>query len=159
AWVEEQTKNKIKELLKPGILNADTRLVLTNAIYFKAAWMRPFQEKATVKGDFHVTADKKVTVPLMRGSQRTNYFKGDGLEALELPYESHDLSMVVLLPGKDTGRAALEKRLTADNLQKWLARLRDHLVDVTLPKFKVTAEFLLKDALSRLGMPDAFVPT
>jgi serine protease inhibitor len=159
AWVGKETRDKIKELLKPGILTVDTRLVLTNAIYFKSAWMRPFQEKATVKGDFHVTADKKVTVPLMRGSQRTNYFKGDGFEALELPYESHDLSMVVLLPAKETGLAALEKRLTADNLQKWLAKLRDHLVDVTLPKFKVTAEFLLKDALSRLGMPDAFSPT
>jgi serpin B len=155
AWVEKQTQDKIKELIQPGILNVDTRLVLTNAIYFKAAWMRPFAEKSTVKGDFHVSADKKVTVPLMRGGVRTNYFKGDGFEALDLPYESHDLSMVIFLPGQG-GLAEFEKRLTPANLQGWLGKLRDHRVDVTLPKFKVTAEFMLKDTLSRLGMPLAF---
>jgi serpin B len=158
AWALEQTKNKIKELLQPGILTVDTRLVLTNAIYFKAAWAEPFPEKSTVKGDFHVSADKKVTVPLMRGSNRTNYFKGDGFEALELPYEQHDLSMLIFLPARVGGLAEFEKRLTADNLRAWQAKLRDHEVDVTLPKFKITAEFLLKDALSALGMPLAFDP-
>src|SRR5262249_1942345 len=130
----------------------------TNAIYFKAAWLRPFQEKSTVKGDFHVSADKKVMVLLMRGSNRTKYFKGDGFEALELPYEQFDLSMLVLLPAKAGGLAEFGKRLPADNLRTWQGQMRDHIVDVTLPKFKITAEFLLKDALSRLGMPLAFDP-
>src|SRR5262249_50008486 len=139
AWVEKQTHDKIKELIKPGILNVDTRLVLTNAIYFKAAWLRPFSEKSTAKGDFHISADKKVTVPLMHGGVRTSYLKGGGFEALDLPYENHDLSMIVLLPGKG-GLADFEKRLTAANLQGWLGKMRDHVVTVTLPKFKVTAE-------------------
>ncbi len=156
AWVEVQTRDKIKELLKPGLLTEDTRLVLTNAIYFKAAWLHSFNVKSTIKGDFHVSADKKVTVPLMRGSNRTNYFKGDGFEALELPYEQHDLSMLVFLPAKGTELAEFEKRLTAVNLKAWQGKMRDHMVDVTLPKFKVTAEFMLKDVLTRLGMPLAF---
>jgi serpin B len=157
AWVEEQTRDKIKELIKPGILTAKTRLVLTNAIYFKAAWMHPFLERRTVKGDFHVGADKKVTVPLMHGGVRTGYFKGDDFEGLNLPYESNDLAMIVLLP-KAGGLADLEKRLTAANIQGWLSKLRSHRVTVTLPKFKVTAQFMLKDTLSRMGMPLAFDP-
>src|SRR5262245_31491552 len=87
AWVEQQTNDKIKELLNPGVLTVDTRLVLTNAIYFKAAWMHPFRAKATTPGAFHLADGKQVKVPMMRGSVRTNYLKGDTFEALELPYE------------------------------------------------------------------------
>jgi serpin B len=160
AWVEEQTKDKIKELIKPDILTEDTRLVLTNAIYFKAAWRHPFSPKQTTDGDFTVADGKKVKAKLMRGPHRTNYFKGEGFEALELPYEAHDLSMVVLLPDKADGLPAFEKRLTAANLTQWLGKLSDyasdHQVDVTLPKFKLTSEFMLKDVLSKMGMPIAF---
>ncbi|HYT88443.1 MAG TPA: serpin family protein [Gemmataceae bacterium] len=156
AWVEKQTKNKIKDLLQPGVLDDYTRLVLTNAIYFKAAWMHPFDPKRTVKGDFHVTADKKVTVPLMRGKHRTNYTNTGTIEALELPYEQYDLSMIVLLPKKGNSLADLEKDLTEANVAAWVRKLSDHEVDITLPKFTVTAEFSLKHALSRLGMPIAF---
>jgi serpin B len=155
AWVEEQTRNKIKELIKPGILTVDTRLVLTNAISFKAAWLQPFSKKSTATGDFHVSADKKVKVPLMHGGVRTSYFKGDGFEALNLPYESNYLSMVIFLP-KAGGLADFEKRLTAANVRGWLRKLSPHKVAVTLPKFKVTAEFMLNDVLSRMGMPLAF---
>jgi serpin B len=154
AWVEEQTQNKIKELLRPGVLTVDTRLVLTNAVYFKAAWMRPFSPKQTRKGDFHVSADKKVTVPLMHDSPRTNYADAGTVELLELPYEGHDLSMIVLLP--KAALPPLEKQLTEANLSAWLRKLDGYRVEVTLPRFKVTAEFMLRDALSRLGMPLAF---
>jgi serine protease inhibitor len=158
AWVEGQTRDKIKDLLKPGILDADTRLVLTNAIYFKSAWNFPFRERATVKGDFHVTPEKKVTVPLMRGGYRTTYAKGKGFEVLQLPYENGDLSMVIFLPSKAGGLSAFEKRLTAENLETWTGEMSVHQVDVTLPRFKITAEFQLNDVLARLGMPDAFDP-
>ena len=156
AWVEEQTKDKIKEIIKPDILTEDTRLVLTNAIYFKAAWRRPFLPKKTTDGDFTVADGKKVKAKLMRSPNRTNYFKGEGFEALELLYEDRDLSMIVLLPNKADALPAFEKRLTAANLSQWLARLSDHNVDVTLPKFKLTSEFMLKDVLSNMGMPLSF---
>jgi serpin B len=158
AWVEQQTSDKIKELIRPGLLTADTRLVLTNAIYFKAAWMYPFSPKQTQDGDFTLADGKKVQTKLMRGHNRTNYFKGDTFEALELPYEEHDLSMIVLLPNKPDGLPAFEKTLTAANLTRWLGKLSDHLVDVALPKFKLTSEFMLKDVLSKMGMPIAFTP-
>ena len=83
-----------------------------------------------------------------------NYFEGEGFEALELPYEGHDLSMVVLLPKKADGLPAFEKALTAANLTAWLGKLSDHKVDVTLPKFKMTSEFRLKDVLVEDGHAD-----
>src|SRR6266545_2397633 len=92
----------------------------------------------------------------MRDSHRTRYADADTVELLELHYEQHDLSMIVLLPKKVGGLAELEKQLTEANLAAWLPKLSEHIVDVTLPKFTVTAEFMLKDALSRLGMPIAF---
>lgn len=156
GWVEDQTNKKIKELIKRGILNVDTRLVLSNAIYFKAAWMRPFSPKATKPGDFTTSAGKKVAVPTMHASLRTNYFADGAVLGLELPYENHELSMIILMPKKADGLADLEKRLTAIQLKTWLNKLRDHLVQITLPKFKVTAEFHLNSVLKQLGMKDAF---
>jgi serpin B len=156
GWVEEQTQDRIKELIQRGMLTADTRLVLTNAIYFKAAWMRPFDLKQTKEGDFTRADGKKVQAKLMHGNHRTNYYKGDTFAALELPYEEHDLSMIVLLPNAADGLPAFEKRLTAANLTQWLGKLSDRRVDVTLPKFKLTSEFLLEKVLSKMGMPIAF---
>jgi serpin B len=156
-WVEEQTKDKIKELLKPGILKEDTRLVLTNAIYFKSAWQHDFNEKATQKGDFLLGGDKKIAdVPFMHQVQDFGLFEEDGLQVLELPYEHHQLSMVIILPNKAGAPADLEKALTAENLAKWRAKQTPHQVDLTLPKFKVTAEFKLKPTLSDMGMGVAF---
>ena len=132
------------------------RLVLTNAIYFKAAWMRPFSPEQTKDGDFTLADGTKVKAKLMRGTNRTRYFKGEGFEALELPYENYNLSMIVLLPKKADGLPAFEKRLTAANLTEWLGKLTDRIVDVTLPKFKLTSEFTLNDVLSQMGMPIAF---
>lgn len=156
AWVEKQTQDKIKELLKPGILDNLTRLVLTNAIYFKAAWSDPFDSKNTKPGDFLVGGVKKVKTPMMRQSQRTQFMDGGTFTALEMPYEEYELSMIVFLPKKADGLAAFEKTLTAGNLAKWQAKLSDHQVDIRLPKFKTTAEFRLDKVLHEMGMRDAF---
>jgi serpin B len=156
AWVEKQTKNKVKELFKPRVLDRLTRLVLANAIYFKGSWQSAFPKKSTVKGDFLLTASKKVRVPLMHQEQELKYHDGGTFQMLELPYKDRELAMVVLLPRKTDGLAELEKSLTADRLAAGLARLKTHQVAVTLPSFQVTAEFALKSTLAALGMPDAF---
>jgi serpin B len=155
-WVEGQTQNKIKELLQPGIriLNPNTRLVLTNAIYFKAAWARPFPERNTRDETFFADG-KSATVKMMHGGVRTKYARFGDLQVLELPYEANELSMLAFLPRKG-GLAAFEKTLTPGNLAKWQAKLSDHQVDVKLPKFEVMSEFRLDDALKALGMKRAF---
>ena len=156
AWVERQTREKIKDLLKPGILTPLTRLVLTNAIYFKGDWAKQFKKEATREAPFQVTPGKSVKVPTMNQTEKFGYMETPDLQALSLPYEGEALSMVVFLPKKADGLAAFEKSLTAENLAKWLPRLRTRRVAVSLPRFKVTAEFGLKPTLEAMGMKDAF---
>jgi serpin B len=158
TWVEKQTKDKIKELFKPGVLSGRTRLVLSNAIYFKGSWQSAFPKKNTKKGDFLVRANTKVRVPLMHQEQKFHYHDGGTFQILELPYKDRELAMVVLLPKKTDGLAELQKSLTQDRLAAGLGRLSTHRVQVTLPPFKVTAEFALSETLAALGMVDAFDP-
>jgi serpin B len=156
-WVEEQTKDKIKDLLKTGTIDSNTRLVLTNAIYFKAAWLKPFFDKATKEDDFLIGEGKKVgKVPLMHTIEDCQYAEGDDFQLLELPYEDYQLSLIVLLPKKVDGLTDLEKKITVDSLEKWRSKAKEHQVTITMPKFKTTAEFELSETLKKMGMPLAF---
>jgi serpin B len=156
TWVERQTKDKIKDLIPPGAVDALTRLVLTNAVYFKGDWLSPFMKPLTQEEEFKVSADRHITVPLMHQTEFCKYFEGDDFQALELPYVREKLSLVVLLPKKVDGLAEFAQSLTAENLSKWLPQLQRREVQVTLPKFKVTAQFTLNEVLSRMGMTLAF---
>lgn len=155
-WVEEYTNNKIKDLFEPGVLKPATRLVLTNAIYFKGTWLKQFDKRATQDAEFRISADKTVTVPMMSmHDEDFNYFEDDKLQILEMPYEGKDLSMVVLLP-KDNDLKALESALSADKLSEWNQNLRETALDVYIPKFTFETKYSLSDALSAMGMPLAF---
>lgn len=159
AWVERKTNDKIRELLKPGVVNALTRLVLVNAIYFKGDWTHPFDKKATQESQFWVTSGQSVEVPMMHQESTLNYLENDTLQVLELTYgQDKELSMIVLLPKKRDGLAELERLLTQENLKRWLNDLQAQKVRVYLPKFQITAEFNLKDTLTALGMTAAFNP-
>jgi len=156
-WVEDKTNEKIKDLIPEGALDAMTRLVLTNAIYFKGDWALKFDPAATKDTPFHISADKTVTAPLMYQKEKFKYGQMDALQILELPYKGDDLSMLVLLPKAKDGLANMEKELTADNLTKWQKQMRKQEVEVFLPKFKMTSEFGLSDTLAKMGMTDAFI--
>ena len=158
AWVEKETQDKIKDLLQPGVLSVDTRLVLTNAIYFKGFWAAKFKKEHTREEPFKTSADATVKAPLMHHTGDFPYLDGGDFQALELPYKGKDVSMVVLLPKKVGGLAALEAKLTEENLAGWLSKLRKQEVQVALPKFKMTKEFSLNDVLKAMGMRKAFVP-
>jgi len=156
TWVEKQTEGKIKNLIKPEILNRLTRLVLTNAIYFKGNWARQFEKGYTKDSLFWIAPDKKLEVPMMYQSRELKYTEGDTFQALELPYVDNELSMVVLLPKKIDGLAELEGLLTASNLKEWFGNLRQQEVRVYLPRFRMTSEFRLDEVLQSMGMTDAF---
>ena len=156
SWVEEQTQDKIKDLLKPGTLDPATLLVLTNAIYFKGTWQSQFDAAATADAPFTISPSRQVQVPMMHQKGNFRIGGGDGVQVLELPYSGRDLSMVVLLPSEPDGLAALEASLTADNLARWLAGLREREVRVDLPRFKMTSEFDLTKTLEAMGMTEAF---
>jgi serpin B len=156
AWVEEQTKEKIKDLIPPGALDALTRLVLTNAIYFKGDWVLPFKKEETKDEVFTVSAAQQVTVPMMQQTAFFKYLDGEGFQALELPYVGDTLSMVVFLPKKLDGLAEFEQSLSVEKLTSWLSELESREVVVALPKFTMTVEFALKEVLSAMGMWLAF---
>jgi serine protease inhibitor len=156
-WVEQKTQDKIKDLLQPGALRSDTRLVLTNAIYFKGDWETQFDKAQTKNEDFHLSPAQTTTAPLMHREGRFSYFDGGTFQVLEIPYKSKELSMIVFLPKDPGGVPALEQSLTDSNLQQWLGQLGSvSKVIVTMPKFKMTQQFELGSTLSAMGMPQAF---
>jgi len=156
AWVEDKTRDKIKELLKPPHLTPLTRLVLTNAIYFKGNWMSQFKKERTKDAPFSVSPASKVAVPTMRQTEKFGYAEAEGLQVLELPYVGDELSMVILLPRKTDDLAEIEATLGAGRLKAWLSRLGKRKVQMFLPRFKIEFGLDLKRALKSMGMPLAF---
>jgi serpin B len=157
-WIAKKTQDKIQDLLHPGDVGSQTRLVLTNAIYFKGSWADPFSKGLTRDEPFHTSATASAPVPTMHRQAKFRYFEGDGLKALELPYGPGDLAMDVLLPDAVDGLPALEARLAPDALDRWLGGLGEREVVVALPKFTMTSRFELGEILKTMGMPRAFTP-
>jgi serpin B len=156
AWVEEQTRGKIQDLLKPQHVDRLTRLILTNAIYFKALWNTPFSPANTRPEEFHESSGAKVRVDMMHRTDRFGYLDEGTFQALELPYKGNTLAMVIFLPKALDGLARFESSLTSAKLERWLFTLVSRKVEVSIPKFKLKEEFELKRTLSELGMPSAF---
>jgi serpin B len=157
-WVEKATRDKIKDLIPPGVLNELTRLVLTNAVYFKSDWADTFPEHATKAGPFQLGDGKTASAPLMTQWTHIGYMETEDFQLADLPYKANVLSMTVLLPRKADGLKALEEKLSAKTLAEWLGKAKVTHVDLTLPRFKFTSQFGLKGPLSQLGMVDAFEP-
>ena len=155
-WVDDKTKDKIKELIKPGMLDSMTRLVLTNAIYFKGKWAAQFKPERTQDAPFALLNGNKVNVSMMNQTGQFGYMETNAIQVLEMPYVNNDLSMVILLPKKLDGINELEKDLTNDNLAGWIANQHKREVQVFFPRFKMTSEFELANILGAMGMPDAF---
>jgi len=154
-WVSDQTEEKIKDLIPETLIDAATRLVLTNAIYFNAAWQNPFQEGMTHDGPFTSLDGSEVTVPMMAQTESFRYFQGAGYQALELPYDGQELSMVILLP--DAGSfSAYEESLDDEQVEKTIRQMEGRQVALTMPRFEFESSLSLADTLTAMGMPDAF---
>ncbi|HEX3450529.1 MAG TPA: serpin family protein [Isosphaeraceae bacterium] len=158
TWVEERTKGKIRDLLKSSHIDPTTILVLTNAIYFNARWATPFSQDKTAQEFFHASVTDVAPVAMMKHSGRFRYFDEGTFQALELPYKGDTLSLVIFLPKANDGLGRLEASLSAARIGNWLTKLSSHRVDISLPKFKMTSECELSDALSEMGMSVAFKP-
>jgi serpin B len=158
-WVAGQTRDRIKDLLSIGDVSTQTRLVLTNAVYFKGTWAKLFPTADTHERPFTLADGKQLLVPQMTQTGQFPYYENSSLQMLALPYRGNELAMVVLLPKKGNRLDELENKLTADKLAGWLAGLRDHEVGVYLPKFKLESTYKLADTLGDMGMPLAFQPS
>ncbi len=154
-WVSDQTEGRIEDLIPPGVIDSLTRLVLTNAIYFNAAWAEPFEERQTADGSFYLLDGSEVTVRMMHHTASYGYAEGEGYRAIELSYDGHELSMVILLPAEGEFEA-FEDTLDADRADAILSDLTYGEVALTMPKFEVESDFSLVDALAEMGMPIVF---
>ena len=154
--IATQTEGKISGLLPSGTITALTRLVLASAVYLKAAWTDPFPERATADAPFYPDGRDQpaLTVPMMHGTASRAYLRGDGYQAVLLPYRDINLAMAVLLP--DGPLAALRPKVAAAGLGGLLAGAARHRVTLSLPRFRLEAAFDLIPALRRLGVVAAF---
>ena len=154
--IASQTEGKISGLLPSGTITALTRLVLASAVYLKAAWTEPFPGRATADAPFYPDGRDQpaLTVPMMHGTASRAYLRGDGYQAVLLPYRDINLAMAVLLP--DGPLAALRPKLAAAGLGGLLAGAARHQVTLSLPRFRLEAAFNLIPALRRLGVAAAF---
>jgi serpin B len=154
SWVAEQTRGWIKAL--PLEVDSETKMVLASAIYFKGAWLRPFDPRQTREGPFHLARGKTIQVPMMRKHGFFLSCQDRDAQVLELPFAGKRLAMVIVLPRRPDGLAALEKNLEPERIQRWLGRLKKTEVEVVLPRFKAQCTLELKGPLASLGMRDAF---
>ena len=149
-WVEKKTEGRIEDLIPEGMLNASIRLVLANAIYFKGNWARQFDAERTHPAPFKLSDGGSVEVQMMSQTASFRIARAEKFQALELPYEGADLSMLILLPNPGEGLPSLGTNTLAT------LDFRKRETIVKLPRFKVESSFQLGDTLAALGMPLAF---
>jgi len=158
TWVADHTNQKIKDLIPRGIIGDATRLVLTNAIYFKGTWVVQFDKNETREEDFRTSTGDIVKVPMMRlvdRDARFKYAETDEVQVLELPYEGDDLAMFMVLP-KEHDLSDIEESIDPAALSAWQDMLREQKVDIYIPKFKFTTKYFMVKTLSAMGMPTPF---
>jgi len=157
-WVENQTNNKIQNLIPAGVIKTMTKLVLTNAVYFKGEWVKQFNKNDTKEENFRTSNSGTVKAQMM---QRTddeaifNYAENSNLQMLEMPYSGDELSILFLLP-KNDNLTKLEVILSTKNISDWKNDLEKQRVKVYIPKFKFETKYFMADDLKAIGMPLAF---
>lgn len=156
-WVSDQTEGRIEDLIPAGLITGMTRLVLTNAVYFNAAWDMPFPEDATADGTFHRLDGTEVNASMMTKPQELGYVVTEDYFAVELPYDGHELSMVIIVPAAGEF-AGFEADLDAATVASIVAALEVTNLELTMPGFRFESRYMLRDVLIDMGMVDAFLP-
>ncbi|XP_032905314.1 leukocyte elastase inhibitor-like isoform X3 [Amblyraja radiata] len=160
SWTEEQTAGKIQNVLEKDIVGSDTRLVLVNAIYFKAKWKDTFKKEDSFTGQFKLNQSITKELEMMQQTGSFLYFHNRefAFKIIELPYVQDELSMIILLPDDNNGLETLQRSFTLNRLRNWTnpKNMSWTSVQVTLPKFKLEEKYDLSSILPNLGMVDAF---
>ncbi|MBN1451751.1 MAG: serpin family protein [Anaerolineales bacterium] len=157
-WVSDRAQGKIEDLIPQGALDAMTRMVLVNAIYFKADWQTQFDPNSTVEAPFYLSGGSRVQVDMMMGGMHSLlYTSGDGYQAVELPYADGTAVMDIIVPDEGTFQA-FESKMDIQLLDGILSAMQPTSVELGLPKFTYTSQFNLSDSLAAMGMDTAFDP-
>lgn len=158
SWVEDKTNHKIKELIKSTMLDSLTRLVLVNAVYFKGNWAKKFSPASTEKKPFYLLSGEEISVDMMFQKDKFKYNEDSVLNCkiLEMPYEGHELSMVIFLPNERNGITQLQEKLVDADLTDILQQMSQNTVIVELPKFTIESTIPMSDALKEMGAANMF---
>lgn len=155
-WVAEKTNDIIDELFKKDTISNDTKLVITNAIYFKGDWEDQFDKKETKERDFHIKNNETVQVSMMQKTDSEyRYYEDDTVQVIEMPYKGEEVLMTVILP-RERNLSAVEKNITSEKIEAWRSKAYKQEVDVYFPKFELETEYSLKNYLEALGMTRSF---
>lgn len=159
-WISQQTQGKIADLLSPNDVSDQTRLVLTNAVYFQGKWTSPFDPKSTQDWPFHSTPDTSTPVKMLHQTMTVPYYENELIQSVALPFSGlasggGSLAFVVLIPKSADNFTAMFNELP-NQFDEWLSSLSPTEVDLKLPKFTMNCRYSLNDALQQLGMEDAF---
>lgn len=157
-WVNSKTEEKIEKLLEPGSTGANTRMAITNAIYFKGMWEYTFDPEDTYEVDFMVNPDETEKVQMMTfpHKMRMNFASTEQMKMLELPYKNNTASMLIILPNEIDGLRSVEDSLTLENLSNWKNMLQKREIVIHIPKFSLETDYNLKETLPDMGMTSAF---
>jgi serpin B len=159
-WTSNQTHQEIPELLQSGDIDGSTRLVLTNAVYFKGSWVKPFDPKKTQEDSFFLDEASSVPVKMMKQAGSFSYFENETLQVLALPFvkkdEKSEIVCLFMLPKKDVPLLELESQISAASFQEWVGKLERKTITMKIPKFCLDNRFDLNQALKDLGMTGSF---
>ncbi len=157
TWVAGQTKNRIENLIAQGMITDLARLVLVNAIYFKASWAKAFNPAETITKNFFPSPESPVKADFMKMEDIFSYREDSSIQLIEIPYCDSTLSMLIFLPKDKAAMSKIETLLRLESTYSyWLTELVPTKVRLLLPKFKLTSEFELSDVLKKMGMPHPF---
>ncbi len=160
-WVDKKTQGKITDILKHGSTDSDTKMAITNAIYFKGLWEHPFDPKDTYESDFMIDKDNSVKVQMMTfpHKMRINYTITDDMQMIELPYRNGTASMLIILPNEIDDLKTVAESITVDNLTMWKeSPTINRGINIHIPKFSLEEEYDLTKSLPDMGMPAVFNP-
>ncbi|KAM6938774.1 antithrombin-III [Lycodopsis pacificus] len=157
-WISNKTENLIQDTLPVGALDSNTILVLVNTIYFKGQWKNKFNKYNAYVSDFHVSGSRTCSVNMMYQETRFRYryYPDDQVQLLEMPYRGDDITMVIILPSKDTTLSKVEESLDLNKLTSWLDEMTETSVAVHVPRFRLEDSFSLKEKLQDMGLTDLF---
>jgi len=155
-WVEKNTENKIQDLLPDGSIHSQTRMVLVNAIYFKARWDKVFDKNQNTSEVFYVFKTCQTKATFMNNHINSSYYEDNQLSIAEIPYADRNQSLIIILPKENYGLEEIEKIFEKGLIETYFEKMEEKRITLSIPKFKTESTYELQEQLSKMGMPIAF---
>lgn len=155
-WISDKTNQRITNMVSPSDINSETKLMISNVVYFKGEWLNKFEKSRTTEAIFFTDDDNQYTIDFMNTTEKLNYFENDAFQFVAKPYKDSELSFCIMLPKELYGLEAVEKSLNADFFNEILEKTSNKEVWISMPKIKMESTNKLKEALINLGLKSMF---